>query len=92
MHCVIKSKYIQDKGAYVASMMFGVEAPRFASLLTEEVGTDKDRAKIVSFQRLCLLNRDLLIPYYNDYAEKLDLTCKFDSGRASQPSMKKKID
>jgi hypothetical protein len=63
--------------AYVAPMMFGVEDPRFAAFLTEQVGTPEDREKIIAFQRLCLSNRDLLIPYYIDYAMEKDITYKF---------------
>lgn len=66
--------------AYVAPMMFGVEDPRFVTFLTEQVGTPEDREKITSFQRLCLLNRDLLIPYYIDYAHEKGLTYKFSPG------------
>jgi hypothetical protein len=44
------------------------------------VGTPEDRAKITAFQRLCLSNRNLLIPYYIDYAQKEGLTYKFSPG------------
>jgi hypothetical protein len=66
--------------AYVAPMMFGVEDPRFATFLTEQVGTPEDREKIKAFQRLCLSNRDLLIPCYIDYAQQKGLTYSFSPG------------
>lgn len=66
--------------AYVAPMMFGVEDPRFGTFLTEQVGTPEDREKIIAFQRLCLSNRDILIPYYIDYAQKEGITYRFSPG------------
>jgi len=73
--------------AYVAPMMFGVEDPRFRTFQLEQVGTPEGREKIKSFQRLCLANRDQLIPYYIDFAQKNNVTYKFSVGATLEYSV-----
>ena len=68
--------------AYVAPLIQGVEDPRFARFLFEQVGDEAGRQKIRDFQRRLLRERSDLMPFVEAYARDINLTYPLGAGAA----------